>query len=518
MRHVLPLLALACAIAGCTRDQATTPVDATKAPATRASASAGAGGDSGTRLTVYSGGYEALSAGGDPRADTLPGFALVDRTLHESLKRGRNQLSASGLPRTLDIEAATLRPESAGIGVLAQRYVAPPSNAADVLAAAVGRKVSVEHTSGGAKQTDAGTLVSAQGGLAVALGDGRVKVIREYDNFSIVGDDDEAAVPMQSALQWTVDAARAGDAVFRLSYPMGGMAWRAEYLATLAAGTPCTLDLDGAALVANRSGSGFDDVALTLVAGEPNRERRQPRVMAYAADEAVMAAPAPQSAMPVERRSGEYHAYVLPGRHQVANGSTERVPLFPRLQGVACTRAYETRPATAPWSPPQPLVDPGYNNDTGPQPVKATVSLRNDKASRLDRALPGGRVRVFEGQDFLGESMLAHTPKGADIRLEVGTVFDLTAERTRSDFKVDRAGRTMTESFRVTLKNAKTVDAVVVVVEPLPRWTDWTVVSSSVPAKKRDAQLAEFAVTVPAGGEAGLDYSVRYRWPAGVRP
>ena len=33
----------------------------------------------------------------------------------------------------------------------------------------------------------------------------------------------------------------------------------------------------------------------------------------------------------------------------------------------------------------------------------------------------------------------------------------------------------MSESFTVTLRNAKQRDADIVVVEPLPRWTDWQV-------------------------------------------
>jgi hypothetical protein len=76
----------------------------------------------------------------------------------------------------------------------------------------------------------------------------------------------------------------------------------------------------------------------------------------------------------------------------------------------------------------------------------------------------------------------------------------------------------MTESFAVTLRNAKKTDATVTVVEPLPRWSDWEIVASSVPASKRDAQHAEFAVPVPAGGETVLTYSVRYRWPEGMKP
>ena len=92
------------------------------------------------------------------------------------------------------------------------------------------------------------------------------------------------------------------------------------------------------------------------------------------------------------------------------------------------------------------------------------------------------------------------------------------AERVRKAFQVDRAARTMTESFAVTLRNAKQTDATISVVEPLPRWSDWEVIASSVPATRRDAQHAEFAVPVTAGGQAVLTYTVRYRWPEGMKP
>jgi hypothetical protein len=514
MPRALSLLALACCVAACSRPQPAEPQPATK-PAPAARSADDREPAAGTRLTVYSGDYEQLSAGGNPQ-DAVLGFALVDRDLQYALEAGSNRIRTIGLPRTMDANAVTLRPLARGVEILSQRYIAPPDGSRDVIAAAIGRKVAVEHTSGGAKQTDSGTLVSASGGLTIALGDGRIKVIREYDNFSIV--DAGALLPQQAALQWTAQASRAGDARFELSYPMGGMAWRAEYLARLAPGGDCKLDLDGAALVANRSGIGFDDVRLTLVAGEPRRERREQGVMFDDAMPMETQQAAATPAAPRERASGEYHAYELPGSFQLSNGSTERVPLFARLQDVRCERAYETSPEVPIWEPPQPLIEPGFNLQTGPQPVKATVTLQNDEKSGLGRALPAGRVRVFDGGDFLGESMLAHTPKGVEVRLETGTVFDLTAERERLAFRVDRAGRTMTESFAITLRNAKDTDVAVIVVEPIPRWSDWNIAESSVRASKRDAHRAEFEVKVPANGEARLTYTARYRWAAGVRP
>lgn len=515
---------LASCIAGCSRPSSKEDGKAARpAPAAPAPAGNDARAAPATRLTIYSGDYETLAAQGTSHG-AAAGFVLVERELGYALKDGVNRISAQGLPRWMDAEAATLRPLGRGVEILSQRHVSPPRNAQDVMATAIGQRVTVEHTSGGAKQTDTGILVSgsddsAGAGLTLALSDGRIKVIREFDNFSLV--DAAATLPQQAALRWTVQAANGGDMRFRLDYPMSGMAWRAEYLATLAAGDGCRLDLDGAALVANRSGVGFDDARLTLVAGAPNQGRDAIMVTgsrlkrSEVATDMAQAAPSP---MPEQRRSGEYHAYELPGAFDLGNGSTERVPLFQRLRGVACGRAYETTPAMGPWQPPRPLIEPGYNDQTGPQPVKATVSLNEGQAKALQQALPAGRVRVFEGRDFLGESMLPHTPRGADIRLEVGTAFDLAAERERTAFNVDRAGRSMTESFAVTLKNAKAVDTTVVVVEPIPRWSAWEIVESSVPAEKRDAQRAEFEVTVPAGGEARLTYTARYRWAPDVRP
>lgn len=522
MHRALSLLAIACCAAGCSRpDPAQSPKPQVAQPAKTSTAESRTQAASATHLTVYSGSYAQLAAGSEFDGPA-PGFALVDRTLAYTLKAGDNKISATGLPRAMDAEAAVLKPLGDGIGILSQRHIAPPSGSHDVMAAAIGKRVAVEHTSGGAKQTDSGTLVSVGDGLTLALADGRVKVIREYDSFSLV--EDEAVVPRQAALQWTVQAQRAGDARFALSYPMGGMAWRAEYLATVAPGNDCKLDLDGAAQVANRTGIGFENAQMTLVAGQPRRELDQIVVTgsrmraadAYAEESQAQSAAAPPE--PQERTSGEYRAYELPGRFDLANGSTERVPLFTRLASVACERAYETTPQTGLWQPPVPLLEPGYNNETGPQPVKATVSLNNDKASGLGRALPAGRVRVFEGRDLLGESTLAHTPKGEKIRLEVGNAFDLTAERERTAFRVDRAGRSMIESFTVTLKNAKDTEATILVVEPIPRWSEWDIIDSSVPARKRDAQRAEFAVQVPAGGETRLTYTARYRWAPGVRP
>jgi hypothetical protein len=517
MHRSLSMLALACTLAACSSEERA-PDTAEPPPAATPSKSAQKGDATAsgiTRLTIYSGDYAALS-GTQAAQPGMPGYALVERPLHYTLTAGLNAVSATSAPPAMDIEAATLRARSAGVQVESQRYVAPLAGTGDLLAQVIGQRITVEHTAGGAKQTDTGVLLAADDGLTLALGDGRVKVIHDYDNFSIV--DGATLLPQQAELQWTVRAEQGGDADFLLSYPMGGLAWRAEYLATLADGDACRLALEGAALVANRAGVTFADAHLTLIAGEPNRVQPGPRPYMARGAAFDMATAAPQAGMPEQRTSGEYHAYELPGTTAIRSGAIQRVPLFPRRPDIACERAYVVDAGVPQWQPPRPLTAPDQRGTTGELPVAATVSVRNTKDAGLGQPLPAGRVRVYEGRDFLGEAELGHTAAGAEVRLEVGKAFDIGAEREATDLAIDRGGRTITESFVITLNNAKKTDVEVRVIEPLPRWSDWEIVRSSVPSRRKDARQAEFAVTVPAGGETRLTYTVRYRWPEGVNP
>jgi hypothetical protein len=513
MNRSLPPLVLLALLAACSRESDEAPPAKPAEPAPAGNTQQGSARPAtDTHLTVYSGGYDQVSAG-----SAGEGYALVRSESRYTLQAGANAVTIGRLPKGIDVAAVGFQPLTPGVAIGTQRYIAPFDGFEGVLNRALGRRVAIEHTSGGAKQTDNGTLVAVGDALTLALADGRYKVIREYDSLSVLEADDLPGAEPQ--LRWEVQAQQAGTAGFRLSYPTTGLAWRAEYVARIAEGDGCRLVLDASALVANRSGVSFPQAQLTLVAGEPARVREQPmRERAAAAPQAAdMAMPAP--AAPEPRRSGEYHAYDLPGRAMLANGAVERVPLLPSAPAVSCERTYVTRPTAGLWTPPQPLTDPGIDSGTGPQPVRAAVAVANTEEAGLGRPLPAGRMRVHDGEEFLGESQVPHTPTGSDLHMEVGTAFDLSAERERTGFNLDRAGRTMTESFVVELRNAGAADVAITVVEPLPRWTEWELVDSSLPGQRRDAQHAEFVdVPVPAGESVRLAYTVRYRWAEGMQP
>ncbi|MBW8367604.1 MAG: DUF4139 domain-containing protein [Arenimonas sp.] len=461
-------------------------------------------------LTVYSGDHDAVV-----QSDATPGgpgFALYRSTLGFDLDAGDNTRRLGGLPGALDASSVRLRPLGEAT-VRGQRFDFALAGQEALLKRAIGQSITVEQAVGDSRQTYAGVLLAAGNGLTLRLPDGRVKMLADYASFEL------AALPegmvVEPTLAWDIDAARAGRQDFELGYSTAGLAWRAEYQADLSGGTKaCRMALEGAAMVVNRSGADFNGVALTLVAGEPNRVSA-PGPEMYAKD-MMMARGSAAPQAPPALASGQYHAYRQPASSTLPQGSVQRLPLVDRAQGVACERRYETRAEFGDWRPPQPMIDANFNSPAGEQPVIASLRFKNASQAGLGMPLPAGRVRVFDNGDLLGEANLGHTPANAEVSLALGTVFDLSAERTRESFSVDRAGRQMEERISVLVRNAKSEAATVRVVEPLPRWSDWEIVSSTTPALRKDAQSAAFDLAVPAGGEARITYTVRYRWAPDV--
>lgn len=467
--------------------------------------------DADTQITIYSGDFDAVSAHG-PGAHA-PGLALVRQRIVRGLDAGANVLTVTGLPHALDAGGVDLDPLGDGVHLRGQRYEFALADPSQLLQRAIGRTVEVGFTSGNARQTDRGLLLAAGDGLTLRLDDGRVRFIRRYDSFDLSGL--PAGLNAEPTLRWEVETDQGGRREFALDYPTGGLAWRAEYRIDFVRDEGSRMDFAGSAIIANRSGAGFDGARITLVAGEPHRAQHvqpAPRVKMRA-----QVAIAGDGGAPERWPAGEYHAYTLSGTADLPDGSVQRVPLLEPVHGAACERVYQTRAEHGGWVPPRPMVDPNYGA-TGRQPVLAMLHFTNDKAGGLGLPLPAGRVRMFERKDFLGEAMLEHTPAGAEVRLVIGTAFDLTAERKREDFRLDAAGRTLIERYSITLKNAKPDAATVRVIERLPRWTDWEIVDAGAQWKKQDAQSVLFELPVPAQGGTTLRYTVRYRWPENIKP
>ncbi len=95
------------------------------------------------------------------------------------------------------------------------------------------------------------------------------------------------------------------------------------------------------------------------------------------------------------------------------------------------------------------------------------------------------------------------------MRIKVGDAFDVVGTRKQTDWK-KAASDTYEAAFEITIRNHKTEDVVVRVIEPIPG--DWQMLSSSHDYKKGDAHSAEFNIPVKKDGEAKLTYRVRMRY------
>lgn len=458
------------------------------------------------RLAIYSGGFDAVSQarGGHAQA----GYALVQRPVRVS----PGEWSLDDLPLALD--PSTVQLSGDGVAVRSQRYDFATADHAQLLQRAVGRTITVEQNLASGVREYTGVLIAAGNGLTLREANGQLRVLSGYSGFTLA--EPPNGLVARPTLRFLVDASAARDA--RLDYATAGLAWRAEYRAVLAgSGNACRMALEGHAMVANRSGVDFNNVALDLVAGEPNRRIDSmddgPRFQRTAAPMAakMMA----DEGAPSVSASGENHRYTLPGTGDLPDGSLQRLPLLKAAANLPCERRLVAVRNDGDWMPDRPMIHRELGGD-GAIPVRSRLVFKNDRAAGLGMPLPAGRLRAFDGSELLGEADIGHTAAGRELDLDLGGAFDVTAQRKTVDFQLDRSGRTMTETVEWTLRNAKAAEATVRLGDRLPRWTEWQLLEGGERFRKTDAQRIEADVRIPAGGETLLRYTVRYRWAADI--
>jgi hypothetical protein len=148
------------------------------------------------------------------------------------------------------------------------------------------------------------------------------------------------------------------------------------------------------------------------------------------------------------------------------------------------------------------------------QKVGVFLDFKNAEANHLGMPLPKGTVRVYKAdksgaKQFVGEDAIDHTPRDEKIRIKMGEAFDVVADRKQMEWRA--LGTCQSESaWEIELRNHK--DEAVRVEVREPAGGDWTIVDSSLPATKEDAQTFTFDVPVPKRGATKLKYRVRVRW------
>jgi len=424
-------------------------------------------------LTVYN---QDLALVREVRGATLPGgeFALELQGVPERIR-----------PATLLVEAGG----KTGLVILEQNYEFDLMSQEKILEKYVGREIAWiqengERVTGRLLGMTAGPVYEV-GGEVVFEVPGRIALPQLPENLRA-----------RPTLVWRARTERAGKADLDVSYLTGGLSWSADYVLQLdAAGTRA--DLKGWVTVENRSGAGFPNATLQLVAGEINRVQPAPDVelMRYALE--AKAAGAPQV---VEETLYDYHLYTVPWATTLPDNSSKQVSLLD-ASGLAVVRHYTVRGGMH-------YFRGGQADDK--QDVWVSYAFQNSEENKVGLPLPAGTVRVY-GQSqagkrqLLGEDRIGHTPKDEEVELQVGKAFDLVAERVRKDYRrvSDNVHR---NTWEITLRNHKDEDVTIEVREQVGG--DWEVSQSSLPYEKISAQEILFRVPVKRDGETMLTYTV----------
>jgi len=478
-------------------------------------------------LTVYSsarpGGipvewYRPLPGMGTPQANQLPGFALVRLDRDLEFTRGRGMMRLADVAALIDpttVQFLSLT-DPAGTKVLEQNFQFDLVSQDKLLSRYVDRPVSVEQQQGDGVKLVEGTLLSSNDGLVLRGTDGQIHALREWSNMRF--GELPGGLITRPTLEWDVLSAKGGTQRARISYQTGGITWWADYNLIFSEGADANsgfVDVGAWVSLLNQSGARYQDAKLKLIAGDVNRVEPEAKAMRGRIYEMAVMADAPAGFE--EKSFFEYHLYTLGRPATIANNSTKQIELFESATRVPAKKRLVYYGADLQGHYGAPMMDREFGPSSNTK-VDVWLAFRNDKSSGMGMPLPAGRVRVSQldkadgSLEFIGEDRIDHTPKDEDVRVKLGTAFDVVGERRQTDFALNSKGRVMEEAFEIKIRNHKEQAVEVIVRENLYRWSQWTLLSHSAPPEKKDARTVEFPVRVAANGEAVVTYRVRYSW------
>ena len=123
------------------------------------------------------------------------------------------------------------------------------------------------------------------------------------------------------------------------------------------------------------------------------------------------------------------------------------------------------------------------------------LEFKNDKQFGLGVPLPAGRMRVSQldtadgSLEFIGEDKIDHTPKDEQVRVKLGSAFDVVGERRQVDFTVDTQGAVDGGGDRGQAAQSQGRSrSEVIVKENLYRWSNWKILTKTHNFTKEDAR------------------------------
>jgi hypothetical protein len=469
------------------------------------------------------------------------GFAVVRQKLPLDLKSGVNHLHIMDITAQLESDSVILRPLDAGqrLQILEQNYRNDPVTQQLLLSLYEGKTIDFVQTDNDANpRIVQGKIIRsgyvppnatnpAYGQQASNPQSGGEQPVIEVNGklqfwlpgqpvFPALADD----TVLKPTLSWELQTDKPGPTTAEFSYVTGGMDWQASYN-VVAPPKGNVLELVGWVTLHNQSGKTFHDARVKLMAGDVNKV--QPPGMVVSAGRASFMAGIGGAGFgpPItEKIFDEYQLYTLEHSTTLHGRETKQVEMV-RAAGIQSKPVYvydglKVDQNYQNWSYENIRQQESYGTLSNPK-VWVMQEFKNSADNHLGMPLPKGRVRFYrrdeDGQlEFTGENDIDHTPKDETVRLYTGNAFDMTGERTRTEYRADFNGRWIDESFEIKVRNHKTTPVEVRIVEHLYRWTSWDIVKNSDAFKKVDSKTMEFLVQIPPDGEKIVTYKVHYSW------
>ena len=481
-----------------------------------------------TTLTIYSRAtpgavnpdlYRPSDRSGSYLGQGVPGYAIVRDDRRLTLERGRSVLSVTDVAALLD--PTTVRfgslTDPAGTQVVEQDFRFDLVGSRRLLDRYIDEEISVLQPAGDGVRRVTGTLLSTDGGLVVQQPDGQIDILNSWTGIEL------GALPggllTRPTLVWDIEARRAGEHDTRMTYETQGMTWWADYNLTWSPDGDSqsgTLDVSAWVSILNQTGTSFGNTGLKLVAGDV--QRATARSDFRDREMLAMRAMAESDAAGFDEKAFfEFHLYTLGRKTDLPDRATKQMALFPAATGVPAQKRLVYNGLSIPGYLGFGVTDQNFGG-TGNTKVDVYIEFDNTERHGLGVPLPAGRIRVSQLDDadgsleFIGEDVIDHTPRNEDVRIRLGSAFDVVGERRQVDYFIDSRARLIRETIEITLTNRKDVPQDVTIAEPLYRYANWTVTEQTDSFRKLDSRLIHFDVTVPADGKKTVRYTARYTW------
>lgn len=415
------------------------------------------------------------------------GIALVKERREIELHNGINRIEYTDIASGINPASVIIQdPENKDTSLLEQNYEYDLLNSSGLLEKYLGREVNVTDRNG---ETYTGVLLShVDNSVVLKIEAGKVVVLEDFSKIEL---EDSSELSIKPALIWQIYSPVSGTRELVISYLTGGMSWEADYV-LISNAENTEADFRGWVNIDNKAGMTYENAVLKLVSGQISlfSQPATPRTEEKAVANEVAASQAPFT----EEGLFEYHLYTLKNPATLKNNQAKQISLL-SANSVPIEKKL--------------IYDSSLNDK-----VLAYFTFKNSNESGLGMPLPKGIVRIYSidssgGLQFLGEDRIKHTPEAGELRVAVGSAFDLTARRNETNYQriSDNVERV---TYQIELNNSKSEAQEVTVVEHL--FGQWDILDSSDSYEKIDASTIEFRLMVPAKGTKPISYTVERRF------